>query len=188
MLVSEQTLTYPCLLNTKLLWLFFISLFLVHQYPDPPFIPFLCACTPCLPSSLALLIPHHVWLCLFAPAPYNKTMMDLITPVTHTLWQPVSLFFFLTQFRTFSMPICLSFPSPSLFFPPSLVYDEQENMLTDIPSVPLIKTLAVMGAAPGTGQQGPVSVGLSSGMANGCHGLVQALHDFFSRSKIHSRR
>lgn len=59
-------------------------------------------------------------------------------------------------------------------------------MLACNPSVPLIKTLAVMGVAPGTGQQGPVSAGLSRGMANGCHGLVRALHDCFTSSEIHT--
>ncbi|KAK1887577.1 Cadherin-13, partial [Dissostichus eleginoides] len=46
-------------------------------------------------------------------------------------------------------------------------------------------TLAVMGVAPGSGQQGPVSAGLSRGMANGCHGLVRALHDCFTTTEIH---
>lgn len=104
MLVSEQTLTYPRLLNTMHLWLFFISLFLVHQYPDPPFIPFLCTCTPCLASCLALLIPHHVWLCLFAPAPYNKTMMDLIT-----LPDSQSLYFFFSHSISHFLHAYLSF-------------------------------------------------------------------------------
>lgn len=58
-------------------------------------------------------------------------------------------------------------------------------MLTCNPSVLLIKTLAMMGVAPGTGQQGPVSAGLSWGMGNGCHGLVRALHDCFGSSEIH---
>lgn len=105
----------------------------------PPFISFLCSYSACLTSFLALLIPLHVWLCVFAPAPHSKTMMDLIRPVTHTPWQPVSEFFFF-----FALSSCLSAPP---HFPPSLVYDEQENMLTAVPSVLLIKTLAVMGVA-----------------------------------------
>lgn len=54
------------------------------------------------------------------------------------------------------------------------------------PSVLLIKTLVVMGVAPGTSQQGPVSAGLFWGMANRSHGLVWALHDCFTSPEIHS--
>lgn len=43
-----------------------------------------------------------------------------------------------------------------------------------------------MGVAPGAGQQGPVSAGLSWGMAHGCHRLVRALHDCFTNSEIHA--
>lgn len=116
-------------------------------------LPFSCA--PCLTSSLALLIPHRVWLCLFAPAPHNKTMMDLIPPVTHTPWQPVCIFFSLNFKLSPSV-----FLSSLLFYSPSLLYDEQKSMHTCLPPVPLIKSLVVMGAAPGTGQQGPASAGL----------------------------
>lgn len=126
-------------------------------------------------SSLALLIQRHVWLGLFPAAPHNKTMMDLITPVTQTPWQPDYVFFF-PPWNVHSFSVC--------FASTTLLYAGQENMLTCNPSVLLIKMLAVMGVAPGTGQQGPVSAGLSWGMANGCHGLVRALHDCFGSAEI----
>lgn len=132
-------------------------------------------------SSLALLIQRHVWLGLFPAAPHNKTMMDLITPVIQTPWQPDYVFFFPPwNVHSFSVPVYLSV----CFASTTLLYAGQENMLTCNPSVLLIKMLAVMGVAPGTGQQGPVSAGLSWGMANGCHGLVRALHDCFGSAEI----
>lgn len=112
------------------------------------------------------------------PAPHTDTVMDLISPVTHApdsycpdLFSP-SLNFAL------SLPACLSvyFPSSILsLFPRSPLCDDHENMLTCNPSVPLIKTFVVMSTAPGVVRQGHVSVVLSWGMANRCHGLAESL-------------
>lgn len=113
-------------------------------------------------------------------------MMDLITAVTQSP-DSQSLYFFSLNFRVF-LCACLSFCLLPLSAPPPqtcLHCDGQENMLTCYPSSLLIKTFVVMGVAAGTGQQGLVSAVLSWGMANGCHGLVWALHDCFSSSEIH---
>lgn len=82
---------------------------------------FTCSVLARIVSSLAVLIPRYVWL---GPAPHNKTMMDLITPVTQTPWHPASVFCFfplsLSILHSSSVLVCLSFcsPSPSLFSSP----------------------------------------------------------------------
>ena len=90
-----------------------------------------------LASCLSLLMPHRVWLVsAYLPLLHNKTMMDLITPVTHLTASFISGFFsrsishFLWAYLSF---FPLSFP---------IIFDEQENMLTCVPSVLQIKTLA----------------------------------------------
>lgn len=107
-----------------------------------------------LASCLSLLMPHHVWLfCAYLPLLHNKTMKDLITPVTHLTASFISGFFscsishFLWAYPSF---FPLSFP---------IIFDEQENMLTCVPSVLQIKTLVAMCATPSTGQQAPFSAG-----------------------------
>lgn len=67
-----------------------------------------------------------------------------LSDLSLTLPDSQSWFFFPLALY-FALSSCLS-TSP-LLFPPTLVYDEPENMLTAIPSVLLIKTLAVMGVA-----------------------------------------
>lgn len=121
-------------IHTEHLYLFlslfpsvFCFILLVHQSPDPLFILLLYTYTlfSLLLSSLALLIPRHVWLGLFPPAPHNKTMMDLITAVTQAHWHPVSVFFSSLNFVLF-LCACLSFCLPPfslslpLIFPPLL--------------------------------------------------------------------